>query len=332
MSTLSTHETYKLLKRQLKELISVGNLISKHTSPSALFEGHSWTVLKLIFLKLYVEKIYVPIIRKRYTNMFYVDLFAGSGLDQFEQYKDALIPGSPLISCIFPERGFDHLYLVEKYGEFAEALRERMEFAYLPEKFSLFNCDANKIYTKIIEEIEENSRAHFLAFIDPYAFEIEWLTLERLLKSKVRGDFIILFQANRIAQNVGGVLSGRIKNPRVLNAFFGDTVWIRFVQERRKKGEKITDAVLEYYTKKVTCSKRRESVVERIKVPLFRKPRCYFLIFVTNKTIRNNPWMEKVIELKELIEKGDQELVDSIISELLGKPKSILSYMDSEED
>jgi len=322
-------ELYGLLRNQLQELLYVGNAISAYSSSMPLREAHSWTVLKLCFLKLYIQKIYTAIIKNYYRNMFYIDLFAGSGLNQFKAYPDALVPGSPIIAWTFAYKGFDYMYLVEKKTEYSQLLEERMKLLALPEKFHVYRGgNANKEYITIIEEIEETPYSHFFAFIDPNAFEIKWETLERLLTSKVRGDFLILFQPRYIAMNAGSIISGRIKEFHFLNEFFGDNLWIEYIENERKRGKSLVNAALDYYVEKIRkVRKRRETIIEEIEVPLFRNI-SYFLIFVTNKTLRENPWMEKVVALKNLIDKGDRKLVEDAISEVLGRPQSILSFLE----
>lgn len=77
---ISASGSYDLIKKELGALLHLGELISAYSSSDPLKEAHSWTVLKLCFLKLYIEEVYSPIIKNNYSNMFYVDLFAGSGL------------------------------------------------------------------------------------------------------------------------------------------------------------------------------------------------------------------------------------------------------------
>ena len=302
-------------------------MISAYSSSNPLREAHPWTILKLCFLKLYIEKIYTPIIKNYYKNMFYIDLFAGSGLNQFKGYPDALVPGSPVIAWSFAHKSFDYMFLVERDTKYSQLLDERMKLIALPEKFQIYHGgDANEKYIDIIRKIEETPFSHFFAFIDPNALEIKWRTLERLLTSKIRGDFLILFQAQIIARMIGSILQGRVRRNPALNEFFGDDLWLKYVKDERKRGEKLGKAALEYYVEKIRRVRRRETIIERIEVPLFRGMR-YFLIFVTTKTLRKNPWMEKVIALKNLIERGNRKLVEDVISDVLGKPKSILSYL-----
>ena len=328
MSSPGMIEVYNLLRDQLHELLYVGSSISAYSSSSPLREAHSWTVLKLCFLKLYIQRIYTPIIKNYYRNMFYIDLFAGSGLNQFKDYPDALVPGSPMIAWSFAHRSFDYMFLVEKNLKHSRLLEERMKIIALPEKFHVYHGgDANEEYISIIKKIEETPFSHFFAFIDPNVLEIKWRTLERLLTSKIRGDFLILFQGQYIARMIGSILSGRVSEIPALNEFFGDNLWLKYVEDERKQGKRLGKAALEYYVGKIRkVRKRRETIIEKVEVPLF-KGLSYYLIFVTTKTLSENPWMGKVISLKKLIEKGDQKMVEYVISDVLGKPRSILSYL-----
>lgn len=316
------------LKENLAELVSTGELIRRYSKGNAVFNAHHWTVLKLVFLKLYLQEVYTPIIKKYYENMFYIDFFAGSGLNMFSRIKDVFVPGSPLVAWGFAKKSFDKLFLVEKDEKSCEALEERMELISHPENFDVIPGDANEKCELIMHEVEDTPKSHFFAFIDPIAFEAKWETVRRLLASGVRGDFIILFQTRRIAQNVGNALKGRFKKVEFLNNFFGDNKWINFVRNRGS-GTTIEQAVLEYYKNKIRGLEGRDRIVEEIRImKTIKKPSQlhYHLIFVTNKTASGSPYMQGVYKLKNLVEQGDQKLVDNAILEVLGRQKPLNSY------
>lgn len=317
------------LKENLSELVFTGNLIRRYSKGNAVFNAYHWTVLKLVFLKLYLQEVYTPIIKSYYKNMFYIDLFAGSGLNEFGRIKNVFVPGSPLLAWGFAKRSFDKLFLVEKSEKSCEALEERMRLVAHPENFDIILGDANEKCGLIMREVEDTPQSHFFAFIDPIAFEAKWETVQRLLASVVRGDFIILLQTRRIAQNVGNVLKGRFKKVEFLNDFFGDNEWVDFLSNRGN-GTTIEQAVLEYYKNKIRSLEGRDRIIEEIRImKTIKKPSQlhYHLIFVTNKTARGSPYMRGVYKLKELVESGDQKLVDNAILEVMGKQKPLTSYL-----
>jgi len=108
----------EILKKlqKFKEIASLGSLISSDVftkyNPdidSDVIDGkrftyNKWTLLKLMFLQLYTP-LYVSIIEKRYMEYNYIDLFAGSGLNKFED-TDIIIAGSPIILSFTPSTIF----------------------------------------------------------------------------------------------------------------------------------------------------------------------------------------------------------------------------------
>lgn len=318
-------EAYKSLKRELNDLVYFGQFIRKYCPNTIVLDAYIWTILKLIFLKTYVYEVYTPIIKNNYRHMFYIDLFAGPGLNRLREYPNILSPGSPIITWMFSLRPFDYMYFIDKNQEYLCSLRTIFNvFAIYDNKYENIHGDANEKYKKILEDIEQTPSSHFLAFIDPFGFEINWNTIEDLLTSKVRGDLIILLQYQRIAQHVGNVMIG--KNIKKLDAFFGDEYWIDEIKKLLDQGYNKREAVIKYYKNKILSCHGRDRILLEINIKKTRKVPRYSLLFVTNKTIRGNPWLEKVNRLKELVE-NDPKFVDGIISDVYGSQKLLLSFL-----
>ena len=152
-----------------------------------------------------------------------------------------------------------------------------------------------------------------------------------MLLSPIRGDIIILFQSRFAARTAGKKMKGVISKATSLNMFFGDQEWEKFLKKCIELKEKTKEqCLLEYYLNKiertVTKHTKRKPIINYIKVKLFKEI-SYYLIYITNKTKRNNPWLIEIMKMKSFIEKSKPETVDVIIKEALGKSCTLDRYI-----
>ena len=324
---MSEPTLYLKLQNELMRLLDLGELIAKHTGRRPAFIGHPWTALKLVFLKLYVP-LYTKIIKKYYEKMVYIDLLAGSGLNTYEGYEDAVLPGSPIIAWTYAYTSFDKLYLVEIDTNSAKALEKRINLVTSSkERFTIYKgCDANIMVHKIMREIEKHKSIHYLAFIDPTGLDdISWTTLQRLLASNIRGDIVLLFHSRQAAREVGKALKGM--NTPALDKLLGGRNWLNYIRKHKDKGYE--KAITDYLLHKIMCV-REEAVLETVRVDL-RKKFQYYLIFITCKTRSGNPWLKAVREMKRFVENTPSQTVDIAIGEILGKTKTLTRYLHDKE-
>ena len=136
----------------LPKLEKIGNYIVN--------EFKEWTPLKLLSLSYFIGP-YLRIINsleERYgpTKVFYIDAFAGSGVNKV---GNTLFAGSPLVAidCTHQcKRKFDLMIFNDlKYGN---VLKKRIEaliplFPWLKNRFAVFSTDANKVLADIVERI-----------------------------------------------------------------------------------------------------------------------------------------------------------------------------------
>ena len=128
----------EILKRmqKLKELATLGRLITQtketeykeHIDSADNFYYNKWTLLKLLFIQLYVP-LYISIISKRYKEFNYIDPFAGSGVNMLkEEGKEGIIiAGSPIIALSFAPKPFTKAYLNDIIPSKVTLLRKRIE-------------------------------------------------------------------------------------------------------------------------------------------------------------------------------------------------------------
>ncbi len=257
----------------LAELEKIGN--------GVVNEFREWTPLKLLALSYFVGP-YLRIMKgleERYgsTKVFYIDVFAGTGLNKVE---DVLFAGSPLVAidCAHQcERKFDLMIFNDLF--YGKVLENRIKaltdlFPWLEGKFIVYSTDANKVLADVVEKyLAKEKYKNYLAFIDPYRSEIKWKALEKLLRIK-HGDVFITCQARSIAREIGGCRKGLKREVcRELAEYFGEdpSVWMRLESE---------EEVRDFYIAKVN---RHKPFVECITIRSGRvgKGFEYVLIFAS---------------------------------------------------
>ena len=313
--------SYELLKDNLKQLRYLGERLSKFTS-SIPHKGHIWTLLKLVFLKLYIEEVYTPIISKRYQRMFYIDLFAGTGINMYSvNGQTVYLPGSPVIAWAYAKRQFTKLFLVEYDIKAKNSLERVMKIISPISKFEIYPKKAEIAYTSVLKEISRKGD-HFLCFIDPTGYRgVTWEMLRNLIGHEVRGDFIILLQAGYMAMHIK-----KHRKTDALTKFFGDDNWYEEIMRLRQKFGNLRHAIIYYFENRIREIKGRERIIETINIKKDSQTEHYYLIFITNKTKKGNPWMKKVLDLKALVENSPSK-VDTAIQDILGMTKPILDFL-----
>lgn len=280
---------------------------------TAYYPIKEWSVLKLIFFS-YFTSIYTKIIPNYADNIFFIDLFAGPGVNKVERTGDFVL-GSPIIAICSAIRPFTKLFLVEKERKKISALKERITYLSskegLQSKFDFFAEDCNRIVSSIMDNIRSyKGKIHYLAFIDPYGMEILWDSIEELLRLKY-GDIILVFQTQEIGR-VWGKAKGNPSYAQSMTNYFGDEEW----KEARNR-----DELLELYNKKI---ENYRDVVEAILVKGEERNFLYHLIFATRRTRGRNPWLKAIKECKGYIENlGEERMIRASLNYLAGRSQRL---------
>jgi len=325
-------DSYKRLCCELEELKQAGKVVVEVTGSQNPCIAHPWTVLKLVFLKMYVRDVYTPIIGRRYPYMVFIDLFAGRGLNAYTN-ASFYIPASTLIAWFYATYPFDKMYAIgyDKPRNDPEYrwLKKRLERFILPGRLKLLIGDANKRIDDIIKDLvnardrvkeEFGGGIHYLVFIDPNSHEVYWDTIEKLValeKEGIAGDFIILLQARMIARIMGNVRSNpkRYQNAfKELDLFFGTEEWRDFLGTKSR----LEKQILTLYINRLENLKYK-ALIEQIEIELMRRDIHYYLIYVTRETSKGSPYLNTVRWLKNFVERVDKkEVVDNAIRDVLG--------------
>ena len=187
--------------------------------------GGAWTVEKLNILSDYLD-FYLIALKKQPFGKIYIDAFAGNGKIETRDGTEQ-ITGSIRLA-LQAKNKFDKYMFIEKDAQHAAELQNivNTEFTELKKNITIYNADCND---KLKEICDTTRNAQFwrenraVLFLDPYATEVKWATLEAIAKTKAI-DLWYLFPfsaAQRMLPNEGIVDSWRIK----LNDLFGDTGW-----------------------------------------------------------------------------------------------------------
>jgi three-Cys-motif partner protein len=187
--------------------------------------GGDWTVEKLNILSDYLD-FYLNALKNQPFSKVYIDAFAGSGKIETRSGTEE-ITGSIRLA-LQAKNKFDKYVFIEKDSRYAAELQNIVdtEFAELKSNIAIYNADCNE---KLIEICDTTRYAKFwkenraVLFLDPYATEVKWATLEAIAKTQAI-DLWYLFPfsaAQRMLPNEGVVDSWKNK----LNDLFGDTDW-----------------------------------------------------------------------------------------------------------
>lgn len=165
--------------------------------------GGSWTEQKLKILSEYLNT-YTTVLKNQPFKLIYFDAFAGGGVwspkagyaeDDYREARE-LHKGSPLRALEVDNRPFDKLVFVEKDSSRAKSLEEIKE-AHPERDIKIINEDANTVLPQFCKELASFDRA--VVFLDPYATEVSWGTIEAIAKTK-KIDCWILFPRMAIAR------------------------------------------------------------------------------------------------------------------------------------
>lgn len=171
--------------------------MGKQTKQKGSRFGGEWTLQKLHIIDEYL-KSYSIVLQNLKVKKIYIDGFAGSGKTELknkdlddngflpqiidESSRPSVVEGSALLSLKY---NFDEYYFLELDTTRIADLKQNIIENH-PEKISkvhFINGDSNKTLLEVISNITKYDRC--LMFLDPYALELKWETLEAISKCGV---------------------------------------------------------------------------------------------------------------------------------------------------
>jgi three-Cys-motif partner protein len=272
-----------------------------------------WSFLKLAFLWSFTYYNYTPIIGQRYSNMYYVDMFGGSGLSHFKDYSgnEQILLGSPvLMATINTKFPFKNCLFCESEPKKHNSLENRLDILNDNKKLTCAreNCkvfsDCNNEIDEIIKILRKNSGTHFLLFVDPYSTEIKWSTMEKLLSIKYPFfDMIFNFLPFGINRKM-------TKKSEDVIDFFGEPA---FAGNIEFSGEGVLDRLESYYIQKLRKFSDKIKTIKTIRIQGGTGAGGFYydLLYTTRK--ENPAWIKGIEHLKEMLEKMSGSEVNIII-------------------
>lgn len=308
----------------LDEITDVGN-------KECVNEFREWTPLKLIGLS-YFAGGYATILsslRKKNVDLkvVYIDLFSGCGVNKIE---DIFFVGSPLatIDSVSNRRSsdsnieFDMMFFNDVDENYSNALSKRLtmletneNFLWIKNKYAISNKDCNDSLDEIVKYLNSYNKINYLAFIDPYKWDISWKKLESLI-SIGYGDIMITLQAKLIAKEIGKYDSLSEETKNKIKDFLGtiDDEEIRLLNTEV--------GVKNYYINKLS---KYMGFIRDIEIKGgCSNPYKYYLIFATPKEAPK--WQDYIESMKIFVETYSGDLVKDCIDHMKRKQMRISDF------
>ena len=256
-----------------------------HQTTHEAYRVGPWAILKLALVAYYID-VYTSIIKKIFSKSYYVDVFAGPGLNEINETGDVIL-GSPLLADRVPSQSkkFDKLLLVEKDPARRNALGRLLPAAFIiPEDINA--AGINSILAHLTE-----SNTPSLVFVDPEGLAIHWSTLEKIFSCW--RDVMINYQPTSVRRIVGSAKNNTAYE-QSLDDFFGSDSW---------KACHNDDELLSLYVENL---KQHREVVIPIKV---QSPEAfhYYIIIAVRKTAGGQGWIEAIHRAKANIEEANSD-------------------------
>ena len=199
--------------------------------------GGTWTIEKLEILERYLDA-YTTALKKQPFKLLYIDAFAGSGRLELPgtdtPEATTFLAGSAERAIRVAERPFDKLVFVEKSPDRCADL-EGLRAAYPDREIHVENSEANRFLQGYIADWK-----HWrgILFLDPFATEVEWSTIETIAGWNAL-DTWILFPVSAISRMLPTSRKpDDISDQWVirLNRVFGDDSWRQLYQPSLQMG------------------------------------------------------------------------------------------------
>lgn len=183
--------------------------------------GGDWTQEKLNIFTGYLEAYLLALKNQRFKKI-YIDAFAGTGEIETQDGKQYLAGSAK--RALSANGKFDFYYFIENDTQKALDLQHMIdtEFSNMKGKTRVYCGDANDELAKIIKEIDwRNTRG--LLFLDPYATQVNWTTLEIIARTNSIDVWYLfpLYALSRMLPRSGNYESFE----NCINRLLGDTGW-----------------------------------------------------------------------------------------------------------
>jgi three-Cys-motif partner protein len=184
--------------------------------------GGPWTEIKLEAIEYYL-RCYTPALSrgKRPFDLWYIDAFAGTGSRTHERVAGGLIERQPLELVTETLDGsarralgvtppFQHFRFIEEDADRCAALG-RLKADFPQADIEVIRGDANTVLKALCGNRPWNegqrSSSRGVVFLDPYAMDVEWTTLQALARTQLL-DVWYLFPLQAVVRQLAHDLRG----------------------------------------------------------------------------------------------------------------------------
>ena len=144
--------------------------------------GGNWTEEKLNIFTCYLDAYLIALQNQKFKKI-YIDAFAGTGEIKTSDGDQYLIGSAK--RALMADKKFDLYYFIEADPQKAAELQNMIntEFPHMTRIAKVRCGDANDKLVEIIRETDWHFNRAFL-FLDPYATQVNWTTLENVAQTK----------------------------------------------------------------------------------------------------------------------------------------------------
>ena len=189
--------------------------------------GGDATLEKLDAVERYADR-YTTALKNFGFTLHYVDAFAGSGTVRVKEGAgvEQQVPGSAVRALEIGDRPFDRLLFVERDPANAGALREEIARRDAQARAEVAEEEANGRLADFASWLGGPAQWQHRAFvfIDPFATDVNWETVEALAKSK-RCDVLMLIPLMAVRRLVKRAGLPRPDHQTALTRIYGNDSW-----------------------------------------------------------------------------------------------------------
>ncbi len=206
--------------------------------------GGDWTDDKLRILEGYL-KAYTTALKEQNFRLLYVDAFAGTGYvnvgsedlaqgklltseNGWDNEAANVLKGSARRAIEVDDRPFDYFLFVELNPEYAAEL-SKLKYEFRDRNIRVISEEANKFLQDWCTSQNQRlgtpwRRERAVVFIDPYATQVNWQTVQRIAETK-SVDLWILFPLSAITRMLPNAREPDEANATNLDRVFGGPEW-----------------------------------------------------------------------------------------------------------
>ncbi len=308
-------------KRRIKWLIQEGKAV-KTISPKVFNKTSRCSPIKLVILGYFIP-VYTPIAKKYFNRIYYLDLFSGSGLNKVDRegQESLEFAGSPVVCAYSASKSpFTKLFLFESNQNFNSVIKRRLKYleslekpSWIKDRWKVFPPnDVNLMINKIVGITNEIPNSHSLIFIDPWGLELNWTTLEVLLK-KTDSDIMMYFDIDGLWRNIKAAKSesATSKGQSLKNdLFLGGSYW-NHCRDSKEVFQRYMSQILPY-----RAAFRKFEIKDKGTTK-------YYVLFLTK---REAAWLRSLDQLSKYIERIDGSDIETLIDIIEERQASLDDY------